>query len=291
MELIEKGFGRGLKDCWAVREEDARRRKVAHEEADRLGKKGSIGLMVQAYGSLRDTKLPLWQRISGLTSESVERELEPMQRRAQIRRLLRAADSILRAELTPPKVENPNSAEEQAAIEALKAERSVFWDPLPEMCFYLQIAQAKLAQYSRQLTGLGAKDLADRIRVETLRSQIRERLRKVTGRAQEFSKEDVKRLSSRDGAGVLLKALRASEHFVSRQEMALGVGIASKARLYRACLACERKTLEEIERQEAEAVFAELLEKGVTLVVEPPAVSTPEFVEASPANVEGVKTD
>jgi len=70
-------------------------------------------------------------------------------------------------------------------------------------------------------------------------------------------------LSLRDGAGVLLKALKTSEHFVSRQEMALSVGIASKGRLYRACLACERLTLEEIERQEAEGVFAEMREAGV----------------------------
>lgn len=289
MEWMEKEFGNGVKDCWRVWEDDTRRNNSATEELARAPNAVRVKIIQDAVA---DTKIPLWQRVSGLTSLAAERAMRPMLRRERIRRLLKVVDQILRAELKTPACSENDPAAMKASVEELKRERSVFWDPLPEVCFYLEIGQSKLAQYSRQLTGLGAKDLVDRIRVEKLRASIRERLRKVVGLAQANSKEDVKRLSVRDGAGVLLKALKVSEHFVSRQQMALEVGIASKARLYRACLACERKTLEEIEWEEAGVVFGEMREREVVPPV-PLADVVPDGAGAGsvPAQVAGVKTD
>lgn len=257
MDVSAMGFEQGVLDCFEVWEEDTRRTVAATAEIERAKKENSPARIKLMMDSIRDVKLPLWQRISELVNE---RAMRPMLRRARIRKLIKATDQLLRVELKTPTAGVLDSAGQRAEKEALKAERTVFWDPLPEVCFYLEIAQSKLAQYARQLTGLGAKDLVDRIRVENLRTKLRERLRLVSERVQSSTTNDVKRLSVRDGAGVLLKALKTSEHFMSRQELALSVGIASKQRLHRAVLACEGVTLEQLEMQEAEKVFAALRE-------------------------------
>jgi len=289
------GFEHGIIACWRVWEQDVTLLNCAREEAQK-----KVGYVPPPEPPKSDKRLPLWRRVSGLITDESERAIRPMLRRDHIRKLLKTVDQILRAELKPPTGRDNDSAQQKESLAALKSERTVFWDPLPEVCFYLEIGQSKLAQYSRQSTGLGAKDLVDRIRVENLRASIRERLRKVVSAAQDFAKEDVKRLSPRDGAGVLLKALKASEHFVARQAMALSVGIASKARLYRACLACEGVPLEEIERQEAERVFAESREVPPESVGAPPelaAVQTPAIASNDPqratggANPDGTKRE
>jgi len=259
MEFSAMGFERGVLDCWRVWENDTMRTAHAEAEVELAKKEGSPARLRRAMESVRDVKTPLWQRVSELIGE---RSLRPMQRRERMRKLLKVVDGLLRTEMKTPAADENDSPEQHAKMKALKAERTVFWDPLPEVCYYLEIAQSKLAQYAKQLTGLGAKDLVDRIRVENLRAKIRERLRLVSEQTQASSGNDVKRLSVRDGAGVLLKALKASEHFQSRQELALSVGIASKQRLHRAVLACEGVTLEQLEMQEAEKVFAAMQERA-----------------------------
>lgn len=286
MNVYERELGtfeQGVLSCWKVWEQDSRLLNVQREEEQRRPGYVPPPEPKPAPGVQRR---PLWQRISELTSEGAERSMRPHVRRQRIRKLLKTVDQILREELKPVTIPAEASTQEKEALVALKAERSVFWDPLPEVCFYLEIGQSKLAQYARQTTGLGAKDLVDRIRVENLRAAIRERLRKVADRLQEFTKNDVRQLSVRDGAGVLLKALKGSEHFVSRQEMALSVGIASKARLYRACLACERLPLEELERQEAEKVFAETREHLPAPAV--PEDAAKSAAQENPPGVDGV---
>lgn len=263
MDVSVMEFERGVVDCWSVWEEDTRRTADASAELERAKAENSPARVTRAMAMLQDVKIPLWQRISELINE---RAMRPMLRRERIRKLLKVTDRLLRAEMKTPVAGETDSPAQRASVEALKAERTVFWDPLPEVCFYLEIAPTKLAQYAKQLTGLGAKDLVDRIRVENLRAQIRERLWRVS---EQVSKgNDMKRLSARDGAGVLLKALKSSEHFQNRQDLALSVGIASKQRLLRAVLACEGVTLEQLELQEAEKVFAAMRERAPVPEVE-----------------------
>jgi hypothetical protein len=79
---------------------------------------------------------PLWQTIAGI-DPATESQLSPREREESIGRLLGAVIKLVRFEM--------DEAEKQ------KSEwRSFMWDPLPKVCFYLQISRTKLTQYAKE---------------------------------------------------------------------------------------------------------------------------------------------
>ena len=144
------------------------------------------------------------------------------------------------------------------------AQRTEQWDPVAEICFYLEVAQTKLSDLLRQANGLRARELSDCVRVESLRSKLKERMR-GPARAwlkNQFMTADYRKLARMplaEGAAIVLKGYRASERFLDRTEWARECGVGSRGRLYRAVRICERMELEELERSVAEEVFKEML--------------------------------
>lgn len=99
MDVSAMGFEQGVLDCFEVWEEDTRRTVAATAEIERAKKENSPARIKLMMDSIRDVKLPLWQRISELVNE---RAMRPMLRRARIRKLIKATDQLLRVELKTP---------------------------------------------------------------------------------------------------------------------------------------------------------------------------------------------
>src|SRR5689334_14480463 len=108
-----------------------------------------------------ENEKPLWQQISGI-DPSKEKEMDAEARDAALRKLIldverRAGDEIERA----------------ATGKIPQGERTIFWDPLTRICLQLGISRTKLSSYSRELTGMRAFEISDRILAKRV---LRERL-------------------------------------------------------------------------------------------------------------------
>ena len=128
-----------------------------------------------------DARRPLWKRLTQLSDD-----LDPRQRAANLGVLLTLVERLARYEFAhfhPAPVvnaENAENAEENrnsanSASSALN--RTFLWDPLPQICNCLGISHSKLSQFCREVTGMNAHELLDRIRAETVKAQMRAGLR------------------------------------------------------------------------------------------------------------------
>ena len=204
----------------------------------------------------------LWRRVSGFSSEKVERELPAGFRLRGIRKLIQSVERLVRAELR--RCENDPE---------FNAERTYLWDPLRTICFYLGIARTKLSSYSKELTGLAAQEIVDRVRAEGVKKKLRLELRPwVTPRWQHekctcHKKEllwfcpyhnnmaetcwiihrDVKRERQKQG---FQNSSWAMEH-----------GFASFSRFSRACMLAYRKTPLQLELEIMAELVRELRER------------------------------
>ena len=179
---------------------------------------------LRAWGEQEDAKppRPLWQIVSGL-GDANERDMSPKHRDTAILALLNVVAALARQELAAQR-ENP------------RPERSHMWDPLPRICFYLGIARAKLSRYCKELTGMAAHELIDKLRAVTLKDRLRAQFKnlkpKTNGSALEFYKA--------------LKEARRSPEW-HRETWAMDFGFANYRRLYRACLLYYGKTPGQLE--------------------------------------------
>src|SRR4051812_30384502 len=104
---------------------------------------------------------PLWQKISGIDPAS-EDKLDSNARDAAIRKLVL-------------EVERRATVEFERADSGLipAEERTVFWDPLARVCLQLGISRTKLSLYTRELTGMRAHEISDRILARrTLKAKV-----------------------------------------------------------------------------------------------------------------------
>ena len=179
--------------------------------------------------------LAKWRVLSGLTVEA-EKSLQGKERRAAIRKLHAAAETEIRAEL--------QLAQEDVEF---KGERTFLWEPIPAVCRHLEISQSALNRLLKELTGMTASQLADKIRVEGLREKIRAGLVEhvKTHHAKPGSKlRD--RDEHREKFWEFLKLHRAEPSF-SLATRAIELGFANYTRLYRACLLHYNKTPKQLE--------------------------------------------
>src|SRR5205085_2014266 len=56
------------------------------------------------------------------------------------------------------------------------AERTFLWSPLDAICFELSIARRKLSSYTRELTGMSAQEVIDKIRAENIGRKLKDKL-------------------------------------------------------------------------------------------------------------------
>ncbi len=144
------------------------------------------------------------------------------------------------------------------------AGRSKLFDPLPEICAYLGIAERKLSQLCRQQTGLRIYEVADCIRVENLRTHLREKFRGLVREWKDSldeKREERLRGRAQEAAWEFIRWMRGCGRGETRRKLGWEVGIPTPARLGRAAFVVYGVSLEEEEVRAAKAVLAELEER------------------------------
>ena len=167
---------------------------------------------------------PKWRALSGLTIDA-EKSLQGKDRRAAIRKLFAAAESEIRAEV-------------QLAIDDadFKSERTYLWEPIPAVCRTLEISQSALSRFLKELTGMTATQLADKIRAEGLKEKLRaELIAHIQKYHDKPGKYNVSTLDSLYEFWDKIKGKRSLPKF-SYATRAIGLGFANYTRMYRACL-------------------------------------------------------
>ena len=165
-----------------------------------------------------------WRDVSGLTPEN-ENTLPELDRRAAIRKLHTATEVEIRTELRAA-----------AADTDFKSERTFLWEPLPAVCRRLEIAPSMLNRLLKELTGMSATQLTDKIRAENLREALKAELTQhVCQRHAQPGAHDRDAKEWHEAFWSRLKFVRAQPNF-SLAARATHLGFANYTRLYRACL-------------------------------------------------------
>jgi len=112
-------------------------------------------------------ELPLWQSISGWDKNA---RYELPERRRRIRHLIEAVKNQIRAGLLLQERDRGTEIEE---------ERTVYWDPIINVCEVFGISQSALSRFSVELTGLNLRGLVDFVRAESV-------VKKMRAEAREF---------------------------------------------------------------------------------------------------------
>jgi AraC-like DNA-binding protein len=156
------------------------------------------------------------------------------ERRVAIRKLVRHVEKMGREILA------------EHAGDPEKNERSYLWDPLATICFELGIARRKLSSYSKELTGMAAHEIIDKIRAEDVKAKMREDLVRFVkrnwphpgGKMQDWKYSSTLRWEfywtlrrQRDGAPDYEASVVAMQY-----------GFPNEARYRRACVLCYGKT-------------------------------------------------
>ncbi len=185
---------------------------------------------------------PLWQQISGI-NPATEMNMGADARDAAIRKLVQEVEK--RATVEFERGENGKIPE---------GERSVFWDPLARICLVLGISRTKLSSYSRELTGLRAHEISDRIRarrslakrlLQYVMTAIAPELEKIrlrlppTGRLREQHRIETQMR--------LVEWMKLNRKGQLRARFAAELGFANPSRLSRACLLAHGMSIEEME--------------------------------------------
>jgi len=180
-----------------------------------------------------------WQKISGLTPAN-EKSMSADARDAAIRKLIAEVEVRARAEFARGET-------------VPKGERTVFWDPLERICMQLEISRVKLSALSRELTGLRAHELTDRIKARTLPTLVQKRLLKVLVMELEAMRKTFDRSRAQDAAYVtgavmrLWKLVKQEHSGVFRMRWAMDLGFPNPSRLQKACLLAFGISIEEME--------------------------------------------
>jgi AraC-like DNA-binding protein len=212
-----------------------------------------------AYLRKKETPPPNWVMISGIWPEVA---LDAGERRKRVRALYKATVLLIRREL------------KRHEVDAFRAERSIFWDPVVEVCRALEISQSKLSAFCKELTGNSLIQVVDSIRAEGVKTTLRAGIRKFvkgflvsglgvsgTGGSEKNAHDACLGTEKVDRWGVWegLKASRKWPEF-SQNSWAQELGFASYRRLYRACQVVYGMTPHQMEME----LIGECLAEGGT---------------------------
>ena len=189
-----------------------------------------------ALNFLRRTGAPIpkWIQASGLFPDL---KCDIGERRKRLRYLHQQAVVLIRWSL------------KRCEADALKNERSVYWEPSAEVCAMMEIAPSKLSALLKEFNGLSLSATIDCVRVECVKKVMMVEVKAAVLKYREMSsqgatlagKKRSKVESERIGVARVLKSLRR-EDGVNDNGFAISLGFSSHRRLYRACVACFRKT-------------------------------------------------
>ena len=209
-----------------------------------------------------------WVLVSGLYPEV--RYSEP-ERRKRLRALYRTVVLLIKRSLL-------YQAQHQIA------ERTIYWDPIAEVCRELEIAPSKLSGLCKELTGNSLSQVIDCVRAERIKKLIKVQVRKFVRESRTHGAT-----LGADSAGnkvdgwEVWKALKASRKWPAfcLNSWAVSLGFASYRRMYRACLALWKQTPYQVELEMLEECMGEAGE--VETVVEE------ETIEGIQGLIEGVE--
>jgi hypothetical protein len=187
------------------------------------------------------TTSPKWQQLTGFTPET-EANLDADIRDAGIRKLLNEVDRLARIEFA-------------RGDSAPAGERTLFWDPLARICNTLGISRTKLSCYSRELTGMRAHELTDRIKAESLPAAMLVILQAQFAAIVDPIREKIDS-SSLHVPGYretitqhIIQLIRAERRGPRNANFAARLGYANPSRLNRACLLAHHETLDGLEEK------------------------------------------
>jgi len=200
---------------------------------------------------------PLWQLISGI-DPATESKLDADARDAAIRKLVREVEARATAEFV--RAESGKIPE---------GERTAFWDPLTRICLQLGISRTKLSLYTRELTGMRAHEISDRIfakrslgprmlaRIEAVLAPEFQNMRPIVKAPERIFEGHRVQAEER-----LVKKLREMRSNERRAKFAMKMGFANPSRLSRSVLLAYGMSLDEFEarivRQLVQKFFDEL---------------------------------
>ena len=110
----------------------------------------------------RETAPSKWLMVSGLFPEI---EFSEPERRKRLRALYKVVILLIKRSLG------------REAADPLKAERSVYWDPVAEVCRDLEIAQSKLSSFLKEFSGSSLTQTIDCVRAERIRKLMKRKIR------------------------------------------------------------------------------------------------------------------
>jgi len=273
--------GEMAKDGHSTFEHETAREKSLHEEAsrlniraedldvflrnglsgDRIPKNPQIRKMQLNYLKRHETPTPKWIAISGFYPEA-EASYPWDERRRRVGIIYRAAILLIRRAL------------KRAEMDAINGERTVFWDPVVEVCRGLEISQSKLSAYCKEFSGNSLTQVIDVVRAERVRKMMRAEVREfLEGLKRGVHGQDARAtfaLGATLGEGVShrgkleklevwgeLRASRKGPEF-DWNMWAQGFGFASYRRMYRACQVRYKMTPRQMEIQLIEECLAAL---------------------------------
>jgi AraC-like DNA-binding protein len=232
--------------------------EFGEEEANlRAGRRGGDRSASLLFGN---GQAPLWRVLSGLMPGMDWDRLHPNERGGRLTVLIRAVEKVVRYEWR---------AFERAESRRQKAEggtcnddpRVRWWDPMRLVCEQFGIAYSMLSRISREVAGLGATDLTDRVKAETVRARMREDVKQwVLELFEEEKKKTENELESLAGEELAdamwsRVAKKRGRGRWSRSAWAVGYGYSSYTRFQRACLAEYGISPVELEREVMEEVL------------------------------------
>lgn len=263
MELLgEKEFVGGVSAAHGMQVKERGRQAAAWQRYRAMRRDGNQPQedMDAAYDAL-EPAAPLWQQVCGFSPRN-ELVIEPGERRAGIRRLLRVVERMFRSEMKKEDIDADGGPEKLCDGEVSYGGRSAIWDPLNEICLYLEISKAKLNGLSVQRTGLRASDIGDCIRAEKVRVHLREKFGPLVW--QWFGQLETEKKSGlvndlENTAWRFLKWLRGGGRGETRKKLAFELGLTSREKLDRAMLIGQGETLEAMEVGVAMGLLREML--------------------------------
>ncbi|HYG76259.1 MAG TPA: hypothetical protein VEK08_14740 [Planctomycetota bacterium] len=212
-------------------------------------------------GTCATDTLPRWQQISGITPER-EASMTDDERDAGVRALLKEVQRLARQEIT-------------RGEKAPKGERTVYWEPLERVCRILGLSRTKLSSFSRELTGLRAHEITDRIKAETLPALMHARLEKELQPLRSLIERKAERSRAQDPAYILkwvrycLRIVRTARSGSARGRFALELGFPNPSRLQKACLLAQGMSIDELE----DLILTDMVQKFLKGIAEPARTS------------------
>jgi hypothetical protein len=186
-----------------------------------------------AYLKRADTGPSKWLLISGLYPECQYSEAE---RRKRLRALYRAVVLLIKRALI-------RHASEEAD------ERSIFWDPIAEICRDLELPASKLSSFCKEYSGHSLSQVVDCVRAERIKKVLKVKIRLFVREFRTHCASSVQDAPEEMDCWGVWKALKKSRRWPEfcRNTWAIELGFSSYRRLYRACLAVWKQTPHQLE--------------------------------------------